>query len=179
MVVEQLDTYTSRSAEEERATNNAENAEWGSNAAQSMMDKTRGFPIHFGNGKQTLADMYEKTPKNLISKVSLEEKIFETWSGGRIVLLGDGMSFSCVAGKESITRRRRVALVLTFTYFLFLLFSLSQIEPCRRTRYTSPSYPFQMKNHREHLELTTYILSQLFPTVTITNQERSRRCRTQ
>ncbi|KAG0073291.1 hypothetical protein BGZ90_011631 [Linnemannia elongata] len=89
MLVEQLDAYTSRSAEEERRTNNAENAEWGPIAAQSMMDKTRDFPIHFGDGKRTLGDMYDRTPKDLISKVSLEEKIFETWFGGRIVLLGD------------------------------------------------------------------------------------------
>lgn len=40
----------------------------------------------------TMGDLIDRTPKELISKVMLEEKLFETWFGGRVVLLGDGMS---------------------------------------------------------------------------------------
>ncbi|KAF9307779.1 hypothetical protein BG003_000217 [Podila horticola] len=36
-----------------------------------------------------MGDLIDKTPKHLISKVMLEEKIFSTWHGGRTVLLGD------------------------------------------------------------------------------------------
>ncbi|KAG0281667.1 hypothetical protein BGZ96_001055 [Linnemannia gamsii] len=140
MVVEQLDTYTSRSAEEERATNNAENAEWGSNAAQSMMDKTRGFPIHFGNGKQTLADMYEKTPKDLISKVSLEEKIFETWSDGRTVLMGDACHKLNPAGGQGAFTAMQDAMTLANLIYAMPSNSPTEIEKVF-SEYRAERYP--------------------------------------
>ncbi|KAK3813768.1 MAG: hypothetical protein JOS17DRAFT_806691 [Linnemannia elongata] len=54
-----------------------------------MCDQTRDFSISFGGGKKTLGDIYDKTPKDRIVKVMLEEKVFKTWSSGRTVLLGD------------------------------------------------------------------------------------------
>ena len=89
VVIHHLDKTTSKTAQEQRFRN-SENSEWGPNAAQTMCDETCNFPITFGNGKMTLADMYDRTPKEQISKVMLEEKIFKTWYHGRTVLLGDG-----------------------------------------------------------------------------------------
>ncbi|KAG0366221.1 hypothetical protein BGZ54_005655 [Gamsiella multidivaricata] len=37
-----------------------------------------------------LGDLFDNTPKEAISKVVLEEKVFETWKHGRTVLIGDG-----------------------------------------------------------------------------------------
>ncbi|KAG0350450.1 hypothetical protein BGX24_008144, partial [Mortierella sp. AD032] len=55
-----------------------------------MCEETRHFPIELSDGKtRTLGDLYDLTPKELISKVMLEEKVFETWHHGRAVLLGD------------------------------------------------------------------------------------------
>ncbi|KAI1311593.1 hypothetical protein EDD11_003368, partial [Mortierella claussenii] len=34
--------------------------------------------------------LFDRTPRNLVSKVFLEEKMFKTWYGGRTVLMGDG-----------------------------------------------------------------------------------------
>lgn len=39
-----------------------------------------------------MADVMKATPKDQISKVFLEEKLFKTWYDGRTVLLGDGKS---------------------------------------------------------------------------------------
>ena len=39
-----------------------------------------------------LGDLIDRTPKNLISKVMFEEKVFDTWHGGRTALIGDGKS---------------------------------------------------------------------------------------
>lgn len=89
MVDQHLDKYTNKTAERDRAGDD-DNSEWGPNAAQVMCDLTCGFPIPFGTGDFTLGDLYDKTPKELISKVSLEEKVFATWFSGRTVLLGDG-----------------------------------------------------------------------------------------
>ncbi|KAG0203221.1 hypothetical protein BGX33_009243 [Mortierella sp. NVP41] len=88
MVLHHLDKTSSKAAEEQRFRS-SENSEWGPHAAQAMCDETRDFPISFGNGKMTLGDLYDRTPKEFISKVMLEEKVFKTWHHGRIVLLGD------------------------------------------------------------------------------------------
>ncbi|KAF9935130.1 hypothetical protein FBU30_007509 [Linnemannia zychae] len=89
MVVHYLDAKTSKAAMEQRFRH-TENSEWGSHTAQSMCDETRDFPIVAKDGsKYTLGDLFEQTPKELISKVMLEEKVFQTWYSGRYVLLGD------------------------------------------------------------------------------------------
>lgn len=57
-----------------------------------MCKEVRDFPVPGGNGKLVLGDLIDRTPKEYISKVMLEEKLFDTWFGGRTVLLGDGKS---------------------------------------------------------------------------------------
>ncbi|KAG0371855.1 hypothetical protein BGX24_001078 [Mortierella sp. AD032] len=87
MVLHHLDSKASKAATEQRfrSTNNAE---WGAHPAQAMCDETRDFPLPLGGGKTgTLGDLYDSTPKELISKVMLEEKVFETWYRRRFVLL--------------------------------------------------------------------------------------------
>lgn len=37
-----------------------------------------------------MGDLFEATPDDLISRVYLEEKLFETWQHGRTALIGDG-----------------------------------------------------------------------------------------
>ncbi|KAG0362309.1 hypothetical protein BG005_006139 [Podila minutissima] len=67
------------------------NSEWGPEAAEAMCKEVRDFKVPGGKeGKvTTIGDLIDRTPKHLISKVMLEEKIFDTWFGGRTVLLGD------------------------------------------------------------------------------------------
>ncbi|KAF9922480.1 hypothetical protein FBU30_007369 [Linnemannia zychae] len=66
------------------------NSEWGPEAAAAMCEQIKDFPIiSGGDQKLTLEYLIERTPKDLISKVMLEEKVFKTWSSGRTVLLGD------------------------------------------------------------------------------------------
>ncbi|KAF9391885.1 hypothetical protein CPC16_003798 [Podila verticillata] len=77
------------------------NSEWGIEAAEAMSKEVRDFKIPGGkDGKvRTLGDLLDRTPKGLISKVMLEEKVFDTWYGGRTVLLGDVPS----AGQGGVT----------------------------------------------------------------------------
>ncbi|KAF9935140.1 hypothetical protein FBU30_007519 [Linnemannia zychae] len=89
MVVHYLDSKSRQIAMEQRFRN-TDNSEWGAHTAQSMCDETRDFPILVKDGKKhTLGDLFDQTPKELISKVMLEEKVFKTWYSGRYVLLGD------------------------------------------------------------------------------------------
>ncbi|KAF9896528.1 hypothetical protein BX616_007278, partial [Lobosporangium transversale] len=64
------------------------NSEWGPEAAESMCKDVRDFPLPGGaNNDLTIGDLIDNTP--LVSKVMLEEKVFDTWYAGRTVLLGD------------------------------------------------------------------------------------------
>ncbi|KAF8943002.1 hypothetical protein BGZ47_005915 [Haplosporangium gracile] len=66
------------------------NSEWGSEAATAMCEQVRDFPIIAGGDKKfTVGNLIDWTPKEYISQVMLEEKIFQTWGSCRTALLGD------------------------------------------------------------------------------------------
>jgi len=60
-------------------------SEWGPEATLEMANFVRHLRNPY-NG--TLGDIIDKSPN--ISKIMLEEKFYETWYDGRVVLLGDG-----------------------------------------------------------------------------------------
>ncbi|KAF9907151.1 hypothetical protein EC991_011291 [Linnemannia zychae] len=89
MVIHHLDRKASKAAIEHRFRT-SENSEWGTYPAQAMCNETRDFPVQLHDGMQrTLGDLYDRTPVELVSKMMMEEKVFDTWYSGRIVLLGD------------------------------------------------------------------------------------------
>ncbi|KAG0328394.1 hypothetical protein BGZ99_005409 [Dissophora globulifera] len=63
------------------------NSEWGPDSIDSIVAQVKDYKVPFGG---TLGDLINATPKELISKVHLEDKLFETWTHGRIALIGDG-----------------------------------------------------------------------------------------
>ncbi|KAI1308713.1 hypothetical protein EDD11_004254 [Mortierella claussenii] len=81
MVIQTLDKETSRFHDNFRAS------EWGPEAADMMCKEVADFPIR---PNMSVGDLINMTPKEVICKVMLEEKIFHTWHAGRTVLLGDG-----------------------------------------------------------------------------------------
>ncbi|KAF9104177.1 hypothetical protein BGX29_002271 [Mortierella sp. GBA35] len=52
---------------------------------QKMLDEIRHFKTPYG----TMGDIFDMTPKDQISKVYFEDKLFETWHHGRTILIGD------------------------------------------------------------------------------------------
>ncbi|KAF9905575.1 hypothetical protein EC991_001536 [Linnemannia zychae] len=83
-LVQFLDSETSKDNDSFR------NSEWGPEAAALMCEQVRDFPIVSGGDKKlTIGHLIDWTPKEYISKVMLEEKIFQTWGSCRTVLLGD------------------------------------------------------------------------------------------
>lgn len=68
-------------------------SEWGPEAAEAMCKEFRHFKVPGGKDGQvlTLGDYIDRSPKEYIAKVMLEEIVFQTWHGGRTVLMGDGM----------------------------------------------------------------------------------------
>ncbi|KAG0320202.1 hypothetical protein BGZ97_000492 [Linnemannia gamsii] len=80
-VISQLDSLSE--AEKQRL----KNAEWSSESNDAMIAEVKDFLIPLGG---TLGDLIEATPRDNISRVYLEDKMFETWNHGRIALIGDG-----------------------------------------------------------------------------------------
>lgn len=89
VVIQFLNKHTSKQNDSFRAS------ELGPEAAQAMCKEVRHFNIPGGREGMglTLGMLIDRTPKELISKVMLEEKLFDTWYGGRTVLMGDGKFF--------------------------------------------------------------------------------------
>ncbi|KAF9427679.1 hypothetical protein BGZ76_002232 [Entomortierella beljakovae] len=83
-VVEFLDEESSKEEQSSR------NIEWGPEAAETMCQVIRDFPA---GCNVTMGEILDATPKEVISKAMLEEKLFETWTSGRTVLIGDGIVF--------------------------------------------------------------------------------------
>ncbi|KAG0099962.1 hypothetical protein BGZ93_005047 [Podila epicladia] len=61
---------------------------WGPDAAFAMSNALKPTSVPYGG--ERFGALLEHTRSEKISKVLLEEKIFKTWSSGRVVLLGDG-----------------------------------------------------------------------------------------
>lgn len=89
MVIEFLDRAATKEDESFRLPN------WGSQAAETMCNQVRDFKVPSGkDGKvHTLGDLIDRTPKDRISRIMLEEKLFSTWHSDRVALLGEGMYF--------------------------------------------------------------------------------------
>lgn len=88
VVVHHLNQELSSSLDKQESNHNSE---WGPEAAEAMCNDVRHLTIPGGNGSMTMGDLIDRTPKDLISKVMLEEKVFDTWYGDRVVLIGDAV----------------------------------------------------------------------------------------
>ncbi|GJJ68677.1 hypothetical protein EMPS_01023 [Entomortierella parvispora] len=62
------------------------NSTWGSESHADMINDVKDFRVPGGG---TLGNLIDHTPKENISRVFWEEKLFETWTHGRTVLIGD------------------------------------------------------------------------------------------
>ncbi|KAG0338360.1 hypothetical protein BG004_007262 [Podila humilis] len=79
--------------------------EWGPESAEALAAEVRDFRVPGGrNGTElTLGDYLDKTPARHLSKVVLEEIVFEKWYHKRAVLLGDAChKFNPTGGQGAI-----------------------------------------------------------------------------
>ncbi|ORZ15462.1 hypothetical protein BCR41DRAFT_422254 [Lobosporangium transversale] len=60
--------------------------DWYPETAVEICEDVRNFKCPYGG---SVMDLIESTPKGLVSKVLLEEKMYRTWYNGRVVLVGD------------------------------------------------------------------------------------------
>ncbi|KAF9366817.1 hypothetical protein BGX34_006086 [Mortierella sp. NVP85] len=69
------------------------NSEWTPEDNTKMIKEVYNFPIQYGRegDQKVLGDLIDATDPELISRVFLEAKLFETWYHGRTVLIGDAV----------------------------------------------------------------------------------------
>ncbi|KAG0273279.1 hypothetical protein BGZ95_010902 [Linnemannia exigua] len=80
-------TSTSNTSTSTSKTTTAANLpEWGTESSDAIPDDWRNFPCPIGG---TMGDLFDQTPREVVSKVVLEEKLYQTWHHGRVVLIGD------------------------------------------------------------------------------------------
>ncbi|GJJ71466.1 hypothetical protein EMPS_03816 [Entomortierella parvispora] len=108
VVIEYLNEQSSKENDSFRQS------EWGQEAAESMCKLVRDFPIPVGpeGSNMTLGTLLDRTPKDLISKVMLEEKVFTTWYHGRTILLGDACHKVHIASGAGALNAMQDAIVL-------------------------------------------------------------------
>lgn len=76
---------TAKESEEEQFRN----SEWGPEANKSMIKSVAHFKTPYG----TLGELINATPKETVSRVFLEDMLYQTWHHDRTVLIGDGKHF--------------------------------------------------------------------------------------
>ncbi|KAF9189609.1 hypothetical protein BGZ51_009428 [Haplosporangium sp. Z 767] len=86
------------------------NSEWSPESNEGMIKEIRDFPSHFGG---TIGDLIDATPREMISRVFLEEKLFETWHNGRTVLIGDACHKMLPSGGQGAVNALQDAVILS------------------------------------------------------------------
>ncbi|KFH67579.1 hypothetical protein MVEG_06311 [Podila verticillata NRRL 6337] len=99
--MKQLD---SRAADEE----SFRNSEWTPEANEAIIRDAANFKTPHG----TICCLIEQTPKELISRVFLEDKLFETWHHGRTVLIGDACHTLLPSASQGVVNAMQDAVIL-------------------------------------------------------------------
>ncbi|KAF9355561.1 hypothetical protein BGX26_006408 [Mortierella sp. AD094] len=79
-------TLANQLSEEEAKAQHFRNSGWGPESNEAMIKEFEDRVCTLGG---TMGDIIKETPKDRMSKVFLEEKVFKTWHHGRTVLVGD------------------------------------------------------------------------------------------
>ncbi|KAG0291491.1 hypothetical protein BGZ96_005129 [Linnemannia gamsii] len=112
------------SPEEKKAA--VANAEWKPESIDTTISKIIHHKVPYGG---TIGDLVDATPKELISKVYLEDKLFETWNHGRIALLGDACHKMLPSAGQGATNAMEDAVIIAnCIYELGSSFSKADIE---------------------------------------------------
>ncbi|KAK3812354.1 MAG: hypothetical protein JOS17DRAFT_795903 [Linnemannia elongata] len=117
-------------------------SDWGEGATETMCNEVRDFPIPGGDGSLRLGDLIDGTPKAQITKVMLEEKVFDTWYHGRTVLVGDACHKIHPAGNRGAVQAfHDVVTLANWINILSRSAKVSDIEPALRA-YKEERIPF-------------------------------------
>ncbi|KAG0013312.1 hypothetical protein BGZ80_011157 [Entomortierella chlamydospora] len=100
--------------EEKAREQKVRSSEWGSESVEVMIKQFQDLPCAFGG---TMKEIFDATPRDLMSKVFLEEKVFQTWYHGRTVLIGDACHKLLPGAGQGAVTAMKDAVVLANSIF--------------------------------------------------------------
>ncbi|KAF9350090.1 hypothetical protein BGX26_011682 [Mortierella sp. AD094] len=109
------------------------NSEWTPEIKDTTLDRYRDFPCPVGG---TMGELFDATPKHLISKVFLEEKMFKTCYNSRSVLIGDAWHKFHPAGGQGAKHSIQDAISLANCLYIMKDTSLKSINSAFGEYYT-------------------------------------------
>ncbi|KAG0044373.1 hypothetical protein BGZ83_010408 [Gryganskiella cystojenkinii] len=130
------------------------NSEWGPEANQPMIKEVYDLPCPFG-GK--MGDLIDATPQELISKVFLEHKMFQTWFHSRTVLLGDACHKMLPSAGQGAVNAMQDAVVLASCLYDLKDNSVPSLTKVFQSYYDQ-RYP-QAKGQYENSQVTAKLMS--------------------
>ncbi|KAG0279072.1 hypothetical protein BGZ95_002378 [Linnemannia exigua] len=148
MIIFHLSKITNKTELEQNAGTSEHHIEWGPHSAKAMCDETGSFPVSLGGDcKMTLADLYDRSSEDVISKVMLEEKVFKTWHSKRMVLMGDACHKLHPSGGQGAVTAMHDAIALAN-----LLYSIPTASPRAISRmfteYHAERYPAAIESFK-------------------------------
>ncbi|KAF9102031.1 hypothetical protein BGX27_011224 [Mortierella sp. AM989] len=122
------------------------NSEWGPETNEAMIKEFQDLPSPFGG---TMKEFIDATPKDLISKVFLEEKVFKTWHHGRTVLIGDACHKMLPTAGQGATNAMQDAVVLANC-----LYNIHEYTPENLTKAFEEYYKQRHHRTKELVEIS-------------------------
>ncbi|KAF9936258.1 hypothetical protein BGZ67_002520 [Mortierella alpina] len=121
------------------------NSEWGPEGIEETISDIQDLPNGMGG---TMADLINATPRDRISRVMLEEKLFETWQHGRTALIGDACHKMLPSAGQGAVNAMQDAVILANC--LYDLESLkpeaisAALEDYQKQRYEHAKFQFEI-----------------------------------
>ncbi|KAF9352367.1 hypothetical protein BGX26_009812 [Mortierella sp. AD094] len=124
----------------------SKNAGWAPESSDAMIREFEDLPCPIGG---TMKEIIEATPRDLISKVFLEEKVFKTWYHGRTVLIGDACHKMLPSAGQGATNAMQDAVVLSNC-----LYNISEYTPENITKAFEEYYKQRYHRAKEQVEIS-------------------------
>ncbi|KAF9312948.1 hypothetical protein BG003_005775 [Podila horticola] len=112
-----------------------------------MCKDAHNFAIPGGNASQVLDNLIDKSPKHLISKITMEEKLFHAWHHQQTVLIGDGECCGAmhpIAGLGAVNEMQDAVTLANWLNILPAGPNLQEVEKCFQECRYEP-YPLACK----------------------------------
>ncbi|KAF8925185.1 hypothetical protein BGZ58_001060 [Dissophora ornata] len=129
------------------------NSEWGPESNEEMIKEVEHFKTPFGH---TMGELIASTPRDGISRVYLEDKLFETWHHGRTVLIGDAAHKLLPSAGQGAVTSMQDAVVLANCLYDLRSTSISDVTEALKD-FKEQRYP-QVKEQYEASKMNAQVL---------------------
>ncbi|KAF9434035.1 hypothetical protein BGZ76_008663 [Entomortierella beljakovae] len=119
------------------------NAEWSAATNETMINEIKDFKVPVGG---TLGELINDTPKDGISRVYLEDKIFDTWHHKRVVLLGDACHKLLPSSGQGAINAMQDAVILANCVYDLESLSINDIDVALKD-YKNQRYPHALEQY--------------------------------